>query len=81
VTIETIRCQTLHPSGFDLAVARLAPAGQADDIQTLTVNPVGLAPAGGGTISLDCDDFGGDVRVSWMKISTVQVETLTNTRK
>jgi hypothetical protein len=43
------------------------------------MNPVGLAPTGGGTIWLDCDDSGADVRVSWMKISTVQVETLTNT--
>jgi hypothetical protein len=40
---------------------------------------VGFAPAGGGTIGLDCVDGGADVRVSWMKISTVQVETLTNT--
>jgi hypothetical protein len=42
-------------------------------------NRVGSAPAGGGTIWLDCDDGVGDVQVSWMKISTVQVETLTNT--
>jgi hypothetical protein len=61
------------------SLARLAPAGQAGDIQTLAMNPVGLAPTGGGTIWLDCDDSGADVRVSWMKISTVQVETLTNT--
>jgi hypothetical protein len=78
--VATITCQTMHPSGdFDLATARLAPAGQAGDIQTLAMNPVGLAPTGGGTIWLDCDDSGADVRVSWMKISTVQVETLTNT--
>ena len=78
--VATIFCQTMHPSGdFDLAEARLAPAGQAGDIQTLAMNPVGFAPAGGGSIWLDCVDFGGDVQVSWMKISTVQVETLTNT--
>jgi len=78
--VATITCQTMHPSGdFDLATARLAPAGQAGDIQTLAMNPVRLAPTGGGTIWLDCDDSGADVRVSWMKISTVQVETLTNT--
>jgi hypothetical protein len=75
-----ITCQTLHPSGdFDLAAATLAPAGQAGDTQTLTMNPVGFAPAGGGTIWLDRVDGAADVRVSWMKISTVQVETLTNT--
>jgi hypothetical protein len=77
--VALVTCQTMHPSGdFDLAQARLAPAGAAGDIQTLAMNPVGfaLAPA---TIWLDCDDGGGDVRVSWMKISTVQVETLTNT--
>jgi len=78
--IATVTCATMHPSGdFDLATARLAPAGQAGDIETLAMNPVGFAPAGGGTIWLDCDDGGADVRVSWMKISTVQVETLTNT--
>jgi hypothetical protein len=78
--VATITCQTLHPSGdFDLARARLAPAGQAGDIQTLAMNPVGTAPAGGGIIWLDCDDGGADVVVGWMKISTVQVETLTNT--
>ena len=78
--IATITCATLHPSGdFDLATARLAPAGSAGDIETLAMNPVGAAPAGGGTIWLDCDDGGGDVQVSWMKISTVQVAALTNT--
>jgi hypothetical protein len=78
--IAGITCATLHPSGdFDLAQARLAPAGQAGDIQTLAMNPVGQAPAGGGTIWLDCNDGGGSVVVSWMKISTVQVQTLTNT--
>jgi hypothetical protein len=78
--VATITCATLHASGdFDLATARLAPTGQAGDIQTLAMNPVGLAPAGGGTIWLDCDDGGGNVQVSWMKISTIQVETLTNT--
>jgi hypothetical protein len=78
--VVTVECATFHPSGdFDLARARLAPAGQAGDIQTLAMNPVGLAPAGGGSIWLDCFDGGADVVVSWMKISTVQVETLTNT--
>lgn len=77
--VALITCQTMHPSGdFDLAQARLAPAGAAGDIQTLAMNPVGFALAPG-IIWLDCDDGGGDVRVSWMKISTVQVETLTNT--
>jgi hypothetical protein len=34
----------MHPSGdFDQAMARLAPAGQAGDIQTLAMNPVGFA--------------------------------------
>lgn len=75
-----ITCQTMHPSGdFDLARATLAPAGQAGDTQTLAMNPVGLAPAGGGMIWLDCVDDGASVQVSWMKISTVQVATLTNT--
>jgi hypothetical protein len=76
-----ITCQTMHPSGdFDLARATLAPAGQPGDTQTLAMNPVGLAPGGASpTIFLDCDDAGGSVVVSWMKISTVQVETLTNT--
>jgi hypothetical protein len=77
--VALITCQTMHPSGdFDLARARLAPAGAAGDTQTLAMNPVGFALAPG-TIWLDCDDGGGDVQVSWMKISTVQVETLTNT--
>jgi hypothetical protein len=28
---------------------------------------------------LDCDDGGTDVQVSWMKITSTQVEHLTNT--
>jgi hypothetical protein len=76
-SVATIACPTMHPSGdFDQAMARLAPAGQAGDIQTLAMNPVGFAGPGGGPIWFDCDDGGGDVQVSWMKISTVQVETL-----
>jgi hypothetical protein len=78
--VAFIECATFHPSGdFDLARATLAPAGSAGDTETLAMNPVGSAPAGGGSIWLDCFDGGADVRVSWMKISTVQVETLTNT--
>jgi hypothetical protein len=74
-----ITCQTLHPSGdFDLARATLAPAGQAGDTQTLAMNPVGFS-VGPGTVWLDCDDAGADVRVSWMKITSTQVEHLTNT--
>jgi hypothetical protein len=74
-----ITCQTMHPSGdFDLARATLAPAGQPGDTQTLAMNPVGFS-VGPGTVWLDCDDFGADVRVSWMKITSTQVESLTNT--
>ena len=74
-----ITCQTMHPSGdFDLARATLAPAGQPGDTQTLAMNPVGFS-TGPGTVWLDCDDGGGDVMVSWMKITSTQVENLTNT--
>jgi len=74
-----ITCQTMHPSGdFDLARATLAPAGQPGDTQTLAMNPVGFS-TGTGTVWLDCDDAGADVRVSWMKITSTQVENLTNT--
>ena len=74
-----ITCQTMHPSGdFDLARATLAPAGQPGDTQTLAMNPVGFS-SGPGTVWLDCDDAGGDVLVSWMKITSTQVESLTNT--
>jgi hypothetical protein len=74
-----ITCQTMHPSGdFDLARATLAPAGQPGDTQTLAMNPVGFSN-GPGTVWLDCDDAGGAVMVSWMKITSTQVEHLTNT--
>jgi hypothetical protein len=74
-----ITCQTMHPSGdFDLARATLAPAGQPGDTQTLAMNPVGFS-TGAGIVWLDCDDGGGDVMVSWMKITSTQVEHLTNT--
>jgi hypothetical protein len=74
-----ITCQTMHPSGdFDLAKATLAPAGQPGDTQTLAMNPVGSSN-GSGTVWLDCDDAGADVMVSWMKITSTQVENLTNT--
>jgi hypothetical protein len=78
-SVALVTCQTMHPSGdFDLAQAKLAPAGSAGDTETLAMNPVGFATAPG-IIWLDCDSGGGDIRISWMKISTVQVETLTNT--
>ena len=74
-----ITCQTMHPSGdFDLAQATLAPAGQPGDRQTLAMNPVGFS-TGPDIVWLDCDDAGGDVMVSWMKITSIQVENLTNT--
>jgi hypothetical protein len=74
-----ITCQTMHPSGdFDLARATLAPAGQPGDTQTLAMNPVGFS-TGPGTVWLDCDDGGASVMVSWMKITSTQVENLTNT--
>ena len=74
-----IICQTMHPSGdFDLAQATLAPTGQPGDTQTLAMNPVGSSD-GPGTVWLDCVDGGADVVVSWMKITSVQVENLTNT--
>ena len=73
-----VTCQTLLPSGdFDIARARVEPAGGAD-IQTLTMNPVGFSD-GPGTIRLRCSDGGADVRGSWMKITAIQVENLTNT--
>jgi hypothetical protein len=69
----------MHPSGdFDLARARLAPAGQPGDTQTLAMNPVGSSN-GPGTVWLDCEDAGAAVMVSWMKITSTQVEHLTNT--
>jgi hypothetical protein len=69
----------MHPSGdFDLAQATLAPAGQAGDRQTLAMNPVGFS-VGPGTVWLDCVDGGASVMVSWMKITSIQVENLTNT--
>ena len=74
-----VTCQTMHPSGdFDLAQATLAPAGQAGDRQTLAMNPVGFS-TGPGMVWLDCLDGGGSVMVSWMKITSIQVENLTNT--
>lgn len=74
-----ITCQTMHPSGdFDLAQANLAPAGQPGDRETLAMNPVGFS-VGPGTVWLDCADGGGSVMVSWMKITSIQVENLTNT--
>jgi len=74
-----ITCQTMHPSGdFDLARATLAPAGQPGDTQTLAMNPVGFS-TGPGIVWLDCDDGGANVQVSWMKITSTQVEHLTNT--
>lgn len=74
-----VTCQTMHPSGdFDLAAATLAPAGLAGDRQTLAMNPVGFSN-GPGTVWLDCVDGGGSVQVSWMKITSIQVENLTNT--
>ena len=75
-----ITCQTIHPSGdFDIAQATLAPAGQPGDRQTLAMNPVGFSN-GPGTVWLDCDDGGGSVMMSWMKVTSTQVENLTNTR-
>jgi hypothetical protein len=74
-----ITCQTMHPSGdFDLARATLAPTGQPGDTQTLAMNPVGFSD-GPGIVWLDCDDAGANVMVSWMKITSTQVENLTNT--
>jgi hypothetical protein len=74
-----ITCQTMHPSGdFDLAQATLAAAGQPGDTQTLAMNPVGFS-IGPGIVWLDCSDAGADVMVSWMKITSTQVENLTNT--
>jgi hypothetical protein len=74
-----ITCQTMHPSGdFDIAQASLAPAGQPGDRETLAMNPVGFSN-GPGIVWLDCDDGGGSVMMSWMKVTSTQVETLTNT--
>lgn len=73
-----VSCQTILPSGdFDIARARLGPPGGAD-IQTLSMNPVGFSD-GPGTIRLRCSDGGADVVGSWMKITAIQVENLTNT--
>lgn len=75
-----VTCRTLLPSGdFDLARATLTPSGQGGDTQTLAMNPVGFSDDGPGTIRLACDDAGGDVQASWMKITATQVENLTNT--
>jgi hypothetical protein len=74
-----VTCQTMHPSGdFDIAQATLAAAGQPGDRETLAMNPVGFSN-GPGTVWLDCSDGGGSVMVSWMKITSIQVENLTNT--
>ncbi len=74
-----VTCRTLLPSGdFDLARGTLTPSGQGGDTQTLAMNPVGFSD-GPGTIRLACDDAGGDVQASWMKITATQVENLTNT--
>jgi hypothetical protein len=70
-----VTCQTMHPSGdFDIAQATLAPG----DRQTLAMNPVGFSD-GPGVVWLDCDDGGGTVMMSWMKVTSTQVENLTNT--
>lgn len=70
-----VTCQTMHPSGdFDIAQATLAPGER----QTLAMNPVGFSN-GPGTVWLDCDDGGGSVMMSWMKVTSTQVENLTNT--
>ena len=76
----SITCQTMHPSGdFDQATATLAATGQPADTQTLAMNPVGSSTGPPATIWLDCNDNGGDVMVSWMKITSIQVANLTNT--
>jgi hypothetical protein len=70
-----VTCQTMHPSGdFDIAQATLAPGER----QTLAMNPVGFSD-GPGIVWLDCDDGGGTVMMSWMKVTSTQVENLTNT--
>jgi hypothetical protein len=70
-----VTCQTMHPSGdFDIAQATLAPGER----QTLAMNPVGFSN-GPGMVWLDCDDGGGTVMMSWMKVTSTQVENLTNT--
>jgi hypothetical protein len=70
-----VTCQTMHPSGdFDIAQATLAPGER----QTLAMNPVGFSN-GPGVVWLDCDDGGGTVLMSWMKVTSTQVENLTNT--
>jgi hypothetical protein len=70
-----VTCQTMHPSGdFDIAQATLAPGER----QTLAMNPVGFSD-GPGVVWLDCDDGGGTVMMSWMKVTSTQVENLTNT--
>ena len=70
-----VTCQTMHPSGdFDIAQATLAPGER----QTLAMNPVGFSN-GPGVVWFDCDDGGGTVMMSWMKVTSTQVENLTNT--
>ena len=70
-----VTCQTMHPSGdFDIAQATLAPGER----QTLAMNPVGFS-TGPGVVWFDCDDGGGTVMMSWMKVTSTQVENLTNT--
>lgn len=70
-----VTCQTMHPSGdFDIAQSTLAPGER----QTLAMNPVGFSN-GPGVVWLDCDDGGGTVLMSWMKVTSTQVENLTNT--
>jgi hypothetical protein len=79
-SVALIECWTMHPSGdFDVARARLAPSGQAGDTETLAMNPVGASTGPPAVIWLDCTDGGADVMVSWMKITSVQVASLTNT--
>jgi hypothetical protein len=74
-TTVVVTCQTMHPSGdFDIAQATLAPGER----QTLAMNPVGFRN-GSGVVWLDCDDGGGTVLMSWMKVTSTQVENLTNT--
>ena len=43
------------------------------------MNPAGSSTGLPATIWLDCADSGGDVMVSWMKITSIQVANLTNT--
>lgn len=72
-------CRTFLPSGdFDEASTRLAPPDERAHTQTLTMNPVGSS-AGPGKIRLFCWDNGGGVQGSWMKITAIKVDNLTNT--